>query len=1117
VNIIKSHKKIATFLKRKCLLNISIVLVEISIIALLTFIFLSFLEAIGYFSPAVKSVMIYSLFGLITILLLLFITKPIRKIMKVRTIAEINSGAEEIGNNFPSIKDKLLNVLQLIQDDNTKSSKDLVIAAFEKVYIKVAGLNFLSILKYSKLKNRILILFSIAVTFILVFLSFDFLANGALRLIKFNTTFNEPREFEIIVLKGNKKIEKGMNVSLEVKAIGKIPEEINILTQSTIESEFKENRVRADSNNIFRIQKRNIKNSMLYFAKKSEVTTDTFNIEVISLPIINNMRYEIISPQYSKIPKIIQENNGNITALRGSTIKFNITSNKALSKANRIYSNNLTDSIYVENNKISGEFNLMADDIYHFEIFDMEKNTNKDPIRYSIKTITDQFPNIEIVRPEEISMLPSNDIVSVNYSIKDDFGFSKVLLKYSTSQLAMSNEFNTIQLKIDPSEIEQLLYFNWDVNTLSLRENEVVHYYLQVFDNDLVSGPKSTKSVLMKLRVPTLDELFAQSEITQESAITELTKNLESAEELQKELLQISDEMKQNEKKINWNEKERIEESIKKFEEMKSNIDEIQDNLDDMRKQMTENNLLSEETMQKYNELQDLMDELDSEELKKALANMQKSLEQLNRDKVQKALDELSFNEEMFQKSIERTLNLLKKIQIEQKIDEVIKRTEKISNDLEKLSTETKANRNNKDEFNKQKNSKEQKNISDQLNSLETEMQNLQEKMSEVNDMPTEKMQDLNEQFTEQKNQELSQKALEQLQQQNPFNALKNQQQLSQNMSSMMEQMKDMQQQMQQQSQQMVMQNMLRAIDNIIGLSKEQENLINETKKIMSQPRELTKLAQPEMDIKHNLDNVLKQLNELSQKSFAITPEMGQALGQARQNMRESVAGMQNRNSQKSVFSQGEAMKNLNEAAGLLQSSLQAMMQGGGPGGGMMSLMQQLQQMAQQQMGLNKLTQMMKSGQLSLQQQAQLQRLAQEQAAIQKSINELNREAREAGSSKKLTANLEKILKDMKEVISGFNTKKVDDNLIKTQEKILSKLLDVQRSINERDFEENRESFAGKEFNLESPGELILDNEQTISILREELLKSIQDGYSKDYENLIRRYFESLNQNSNNN
>ncbi|MCB0751157.1 MAG: hypothetical protein KDC52_06770, partial [Ignavibacteriae bacterium] len=204
--------------------------------------------------------------------------------------------------------------------------------------------------------------------------------------------------------------------------------------------------------------------------------------------------------------------------------------------------------------------------------------------------------------------------------------------------------------------------------------------------------------------------------------------------------------------------------------------------------------------------------------------------------------------------------------------------------------------------------------------------------------------------------------------------------------------------------------------------------------------------------------------------------------------------------------------QSLNEAASLMQNALQNMMQGGGDGGGgMMSLMQQLQQMAQQQMGLNQQTQMMQNGQMTMQQLAQMQRLSNEQGAIQKSLEELNREAKASGESKKIAANLESVLEEMKEVISGLNTQKIDDNLIKKQDKILSKLLDAQRSINERDFEENRESLAGKKFDLTSPDKLNLTNEQAKDVLREELLKAVKEGYSKDYQDLIRRYFESLN------
>ena len=97
----------------------------------------------------------------------------------------------------------------------------------------------------------------------------------------------------------------------------------------------------------------------------------------------------------------------------------------------------------------------------------------------------------------------------------------------------------------------------------------------------------------------------------------------------------------------------------------------------------------------------------------------------------------------------------------------------------------------------------------------------------------------------------------------------------------------------------------------------------------------------------------------------------------------------------------------------------------------------------------------------------------------------------------------------MKEVVRDMNTNKLDNDLIQKQERILSRLLDAQRSINERDFDKERESNAGENLMLQSPDRLSLTPEK-LDLLREELLKVLKDGYKKDYEELIKRYFEAI-------
>jgi hypothetical protein len=333
---------------------------------------------------------------------------------------------------------------------------------------------------------------------------------------------------------------------------------------------------------------------------------------------------------------------------------------------------------------------------------------------------------------------------------------------------------------------------------------------------------------------------------------------------------------------------------------------------------------------------------------------------------------------------------------------------------------------------------------------------------------------------------------------------------LSSNMNSTKQQMQKLKEQMQMQNQQMVMQDMMKTINDLISTSKEEEALQQKTEQNKFRPSQLPQMAKEQMELSQGLENILKQMSKLSQKTFAITPEMGKSLGKAKQAMKEAINGLQNRNGNQASVKQSDAMKSLNEAAMLMQNSLQQMMQGGGQGNGMMSLMQQLQKLSQQQMGLNKLTQQLKQGQLSMQQQAAMQRLAQEQSRIQKSLNELNKEAKQSGESKKIASNLEKVLEDMKEVISGLNTQKINDDLINKQERILSKLLDAQRSINERDFEKKRESRIGGKFNNNSPSELNLQNKKIEDNLREELIRAVKEGYSKDYQELIRKYFDEL-------
>ena len=69
-----------------------------------------------------------------------------------------------------------------------------------------------------------------------------------------------------------------------------------------------------------------------------------------------------------------------------------------------------------------------------------------------------------------------------------------------------------------------------------------------------------------------------------------------------------------------------------------------------------------------------------------------------------------------------------------------------------------------------------------------------------------------------------------------------------------------------------------------------------------------------------------------------------------------------------------------------------------------------------------------------------------------------------------------------------------------------------QKSLRERDYEKKRTAEAGTNIARESPAEINFGTQEGKNILREELFQVREGKYSRDYEELIRKYFEQLEQ-----
>jgi len=1079
------------------------------------FTFLSLVELIGNFNSSIRTVLFFLFIFIVVASASYFLIFPVLKYFKLFRKETYFETAKRVGNFSPSLKDDLLNAMQLVSVDNLNIYSDnLIDASFKNVYNRSHSVKFESIVSYERAKKILPYFIGVIVFCAAVFGFSPGMQAASYRLINFDNDFIPPPKFIFEISPGNIDITKGGDILITAKIIGSVPKEVFIAVKREDETDYSNQKIIGDSSGIYKMQLSSIRNSFKYFAMAEDVKSELYEVKVIDRPTIETFDLTVSPPSYSKIPKIIQKDNGNVTSLIGTKVQINLSSTKNLSRAFLQFSDSSFIELISDENNAAGTFTVRKDNGYTINLTDVSENSNLSPVKYQVKALFDAFPSIELITPDKNLHLPNDNRIALFTKISDDYGFSKLVLHYRLSASRYEpeqTEFSTIEIPINKNLTEVDVNYIWNLTQLRLAVDDVVTYYLEVFDNDNISGPKSAKTQTMTIRVPSLDEILADADNVQDEVEMKLEESLKEAEQLQKTLEKIDQDMKKDEKKLTWEEKEKIENALDKFQELQQKVDEMNDQLGEMKQKLQENNLLSKETLEKYMELQELMDQMTSEDMKKMMEKMQQLLKQMNRDLTQDALENMKMDEEKFKKSIERTLNLLKRIQIEQKLDELIKRTEELNEKQQSLMEQTEqsdpSNQNEQKEM-----SEKQNEISKQLERLKEEMKSLEEKMSELKDMPMEEMEEMSEQFEKQQNQELSEEASEDLQKMQKQKAMKNQSQLCNNMGKMSEKMKEMQESMQQQNQVQTFTDMMKILENLLALSKKQEDLKQQSQNMDPYSSSLNELAQQQMNLSENLKNLLQQMADLSQKTFAISPEMGEALGKANQNMQMSIESMQNRNGSFAGTQQTEAMKNLNEAASMMKNSMEAMMQGGGQGG-MMSLMQQLQQMSGQQMSLNNMTQMlqqMMQGGMSPQQQQELQRLSQQQELIRKSMEQLNEEAKISGQSKKLPADLDNVLNHMQEVITDMNTQKLDDDLIQKQEKILSKMLDAQRSLNERDFEKERESKTGQTVYRDSPNPLNLSDENSQNKIRDELNRAIKEGYLKDYEELIRKYYEAL-------
>ncbi len=858
-----------------------------------------------------------------------------------------------------------------------------------------------------------------------------------------------------------------------------------------------------------------VKESFHYFVANKKSKSSLYRVDVLEFPSIRSLQIKLVPPMYAHQDTIrLEPNIGDIEALKGTMVIWNAETNKPLKKAMLAFGSDKRIALAINGLQLKGAFAIFTNDVYTYEMEDNEGLQSSDPITYHVKVITDHYPFVRILSPNRDVDLDDSMVLPLLIQAQDDYGIAQIQIAYQVlanpEAVIDSSKFQWISLPIPHVHEDQIqIAFRWDLSTSQLLPNEVLVYHVIVYDNDTISGPKKAQTDFYRARFPTIYELYQEISKAQEDALAHYEQAYQKSQEIQKNMETLSLQLKRI-KELSWQKRQEIEENVRQQEDLQKMLDQANQQLDEMLKKSDQHKLLSPETLQKFRELQQLYQDIMTPELQAALEKIKEAMQNIDENLIQKAIENFKDSEKAVVSNIERTIALLKRLKQQQAIEQAIRMTEDIHDGQQKISEQLKNQPSDID-----KSLKDQEALAQNAKELGTLIEDLAQEAAKDSIL---RSQELLEAAESMKNARLPQRMrqnMSEIQRNSCLAAEQISQEIQSNLKQVSAKLQKARDALSGAAQKRALQAIRAGMNNLLALSYMQEELLEETKNVPPTSAKMQSLAEGQKNLLSGLERVTDGLYEASKETFAIKSNIATSLGQAQRHMQSALQGFESRDAATTTTGQGQAMAKMNEAVKQLFSSLQSMMAGGKGGGmGMDEFIQQLQSLAASQQGINSGTSQLGQGdQFSLAQQAAISRLAQQQGQVRKTLEELIKEAGEATS---LLGDMEKIVEDMKDVEKDLWNGNIKRETIEKQNQILSRMLDAQKSIREREYSNRRKAETGKEYLVSSPAELPKNKGERRNRLQQDLLRAKKEGYTRDYLEVIRRYFEAVTEHETN-
>jgi len=1070
------------------------------------FVLFSLLEYYFYFGTTVRKTMFFTMLGVSLGSLFVWIVTPLMHYFKLGKLISHEQAATIIGSHFPEVKDKLLNILQLNMQASLQPNNQLLLAGIDQKSSAISPVPFSNAIDLTKNKKYLrFALPPLLLLFAILIAAPSLISDSTERIIKNNQVFEREAPFKFIILNENLVVPQSDDFLLLVDLEGSaIPKDLFVEI-----NEF-QYRLSKNDDGTFQYLFKNVQRDMEFKFYGAGFHSRPYKLEIIKKPSLSNFTIKLTYPGYTGLKAETIVNAGDFTAPIGTKVDWQFDANNTAEVSIKMEGR---EELIKAERKGTSVFNAsdraMQSGVYTIYLHNAELPL-PDSFKYVINVIPDEYPTIEVQQ-----FIDSNSVEKIFYfagEAQDDYGIRSITFQYDIldSKGNIRNQ-EVIPVSSGASKLQTYKYV-WDLGRLNLKPGESVNYFFEVADNDAVNGSKKARTQMMRFAKPTQEEYKEMASKNNEDIKESLTKSIQEMRKIQEEIKEIREKLLQ-EKDMSWQRKKELERLLERKQELEKTIQEAQKKFQENLKNQEEFAQPDQQVQDKQEKLEEIFDKLVDPEKQELMEKIQELMQELNKEDALKQMDQMKNDSKQKEMEMDRLLELFKTLEMEYEIKQQAQELEKLAKDQDELRQEMN-NKSAKPEDLQNKQEELNKKMDDLLKNMD-KIEEKNKELSKPKDLGDSKgkMEDAKDDMDD---------AGEQMEKGDNKGAQKKQKSASDKMKDAANSMKGAMQSGEMAQMDEDMKALRQILENILTLSFEQEDLINEFAIVNATTPAYVRLVREQSRIRDNFRIVEDSLVALSKRVFQLESFISEKITTINDQIGKSLDELEERKKQQAGDHQQRVMKNLNDLALMMSETMEQMQNamaqmmsgsqmcqnpGDSPGG---EGQQPMDKITEGQQGVSEemkgLKEKMGKGQEGS--SKEFAEIAAKQAQLRKALEALQKEKQMQGKG---DPTLQEIIDQMNRNEIDLVNKRLTNEMMKRQQDILTRLLEAEKASREQDWDDKRKAERPEMADRPLPPSMeeYIKKRQAES----EMFKSVPAALKPYYKQLAESYYNTLKDN----